>query len=68
MLKTMSMPVPSPAEQEMIVKIIKAQREKTAKLVAKQQALQTLKTALLQDLLTGKVRVGTLAATLSTSV
>jgi len=56
-------PLPTLSEQQRIADTVAATKAKVRTLCDKQQALQTLKAALLQDLLTGKVRAGALAAT-----
>ena len=69
-IKLLPIPVPKTvAEQQLIIDIATKGRAFAESLRQKLTAQQTLKTALLQDLLTGKVRVGALAAgTLTSSI
>lgn len=50
-------PVPPVPEQERIAEIVAAAKAKLQGLIQKEEALQCLKTSLMHDLLTGKVRV-----------
>jgi len=50
-------PVPPVPEQERIAEIVTAAKTKLQSLMQKQEAFQRLKTSLMHDLLTGKVRV-----------
>ncbi len=50
-------PVPPVLEQERIAEIVAAAKAKLQGLMQKEEALQCLKTSLMHDLLTGKVRV-----------
>ena len=56
-LKTLLLPLPSREEQDLIVSIVNSGNSKIAVTNKKLRGLQSLKKALMQDLLTGKVRV-----------
>ena len=56
-VKQIIMPVPPPAEQEKIVKIMAAVAAKESALSAKLSSLQQLKKSLMHDLIAGTVRV-----------
>lgn len=57
MLKRLIIPVPTEPEQQIIVEVITAQRTHLEALTSKHDRLVSLKTSLMHDLLTGKVRV-----------
>jgi hypothetical protein len=57
-IRLLSLPVPrTKKDQQSIVDIASAARARTSALITKRQALLNLKTALMHDLLTGRVRV-----------
>ncbi len=53
-------PVPPLPKQQQIVEIVSAAKTKVQGLVRKEEALRQLKSSLMHDLLTGKVRVNNL--------
>ncbi|MBP7830986.1 MAG: restriction endonuclease subunit S [Kiritimatiellae bacterium] len=57
MLKRMLVPVVPPEEQDAIVRLAGAAKSKVAALASKEAALRDLKRALMDDLLSGRVRV-----------
>lgn len=58
-LLSMPIPVPSRTEQDRIVEVIQAVKKRIQNEREYKQKLQDLKRGLMQDLLTGKVRVNT---------
>lgn len=56
-LKRLIVPVPSESEQQSIARIVAQQRQHLDALVMKQLNIEALKKSLMQDLLTGRVRV-----------
>jgi type I restriction enzyme S subunit len=59
-IRLLSLPVPaSKADQDEVIEIAAAVRARTAALITKEKALQDLKSALMYDLLTGRVRMNT---------
>jgi type I restriction enzyme, S subunit len=60
-LKRLIVPVPPPTEQRCIAKFVNQQRKHWEALLEKQSRLETLKKSLMHDLLTGRVRIKSLA-------
>ena len=56
-LKRLIVPVPSESEQKSIARIVALQRQHLDALVTKQLNIEALKRSVMQDLLTGRVRV-----------
>lgn len=56
-LKTLLLPLPSESEQDKIVECIRSVSDKIAQIESRRRQLDLIKKALMQDLLTGKVRV-----------
>lgn len=57
-LRLMAVPVPSPTEQAAIAKLADTQRDHLQSLVAHAAALRELRSAVAEDLLSGRVRLG----------
>jgi type I restriction enzyme S subunit len=60
MLKRLIIPIPLPKEQETITAVVTAQRAHVESLISKLDRLVSLKSSLMHDLLTGKVRTNNL--------